>query len=68
MKILARVGHPRPVTIYDRIGGHEALLSDAPAAAGVPTATVTEILSAVAPLAREIETGEPDKSPGKASV
>lgn len=134
MKILAHFRKPQPVTIYDRIGGREALevvvedfyvrvladaqlasfftgtnmnrlrgkqveffaaalggpepysgasmkqvhqgrgitmhhfslvaghLSDALAAAGVPSETVTEILSAIAPLAPEIATGEADKA------
>ena len=131
MKILARFRQPEPATIYDRIGGHEAIevvvedfyarvladdqlsgffsgtnmnrlkgkqveffaaalggpepctgapmkqvhqgrgitmhhfslvaghLSDTLAAAGVPSAMVTEILSAIAPLAPEIASGEP---------
>jgi hemoglobin len=134
MKILAHFRKPRTVTVYDRIGGHEALevvvedfyvrvladdqlsgfftgtnmnrlkgkqveffaaalgspepysgapmkqvhqgrgismhhfslvaghLSDALAAAGVSAETVTEILSAIAPLAPEIVTGEADKA------
>lgn len=134
MKILAHFRNPPPVTIYDRIGGHEALevvvedfyvrvladdelsgfftgtnmnrlkgkqveffaaalggpepytgaplkrvhqgrgitmhhftlvaghLAGALAGAGVPCGTVTEILSAVAPLAPEIATGEADKA------
>ncbi|OBH08136.1 group 1 truncated hemoglobin [Mycobacterium sp. E1747] len=135
MKILARFRKPQPVSIYDRIGGHEALevvvedfyvrvladdqlagfftgtnmnrlkgkqveffaaalggpepytgapmkqvhqgrgitmyhfnlvaghLSDALAAAGVPAQTVTEIIGAIAPLAPEIATGEPNTAP-----
>lgn len=134
MKILAHFRKPQPATVYDRIGGHEALevvvedfyvrvladdqlsgfftgtnmnrlkgkqveffaaalggpepytgapmkqvhqgrgitmhhfslvaghLSGALAAAGVPSGTVTEILSAIAPLAPEIATGEPEKA------
>jgi len=134
MKILAHFRKPQPVTVYDRIGGHEALevvvedfyvrvladdqlsgfftgtnmnrlkgkqveffaaalggpepysgapmkqvhqgrgitmhhfslvaghLSEALAAAGVSAETVTEILSAIAPLAPEIATGEADKA------
>ncbi|KKC02000.1 group I truncated hemoglobin [Mycobacterium nebraskense] len=134
MKILARFRKPRAVTIYDRIGGHEAIevvvedfyvrvladdqlsgfftgtnmnllkgrqveffaaalggpepyigapmkqvhqgrgitmhhfnlvgghLSDALAAAGVPSETVPEIIGAVAPLAPEIATGEANKA------
>ncbi|OBG64514.1 MULTISPECIES: group 1 truncated hemoglobin [unclassified Mycobacterium] len=130
MKILARFHKPQPGTIYDRIGGHEAIevvvedfyvrvladdqlagfftgtnmnrlkgkqveffaaalggpepytgapmkqvhqgrgitmyhfnlvaghLSDALAAAGVPSETVTAIIGAIAPLAPEIATGE----------
>ena len=133
MKILARFGKPEPATIYDRIGGHEAIevvvddfyvrvladdqlsgffigtnmnrlkgkqaeffaaalggpepytgapmkqvhqgrgitmhhfslvaghLSDALAAAGVPHATVTEIIGAIAPLAPEIATSDTAK-------
>jgi hemoglobin len=133
MKILARFRQPEPTTIYDRIGGHEAIevvvedfyvrvladdqlsrffkgtnmsrlkgkqveffaaalggpepytgapmkqvhqgrgitmhhfslvaghLADALAAAGVSSATVTEILSAIAPLAPEIASAEPTK-------
>ncbi len=131
MRILARFRKPEPATIYERIGGHEALevvvedfygrvladdqlsgfftgtnmnrlkgrqveffaaalggpepytgapmkqvhqgrginmhhfslvaghLADALAAAGVPSATVTDILSAIAPLAPEIASSEP---------
>jgi hemoglobin len=134
MKILAHFRKPQPVTIFDRIGGHEAIevvvedfygrvladeqlsgfftgtnmnrlkgkqveffaaalggpepytgapmkqvhrgrgitmhhfglvaghLADALAAAGVPSPTVTDILSAIAPLAPEIATGEADKA------
>lgn len=134
MKILARFRKPQPVTIYDRIGGHEAIevvvedfyvrvladdqlsgfftgtnmnrlkgkqveffasalggpepytgapmkqvhqgrgitmqhfnlvaghLSDALAAAGVPSETVTEIIGAITPLAAEIATGEVNKA------
>ncbi|MBV8789324.1 MAG: group 1 truncated hemoglobin [Mycobacterium sp.] len=134
MKIQAHFRKPQPVSVYDRIGGHEALevvvedfyvrvladdqlssfftgtnmnrlkgkqveffaaalggpepysgapmkqvhqgrgitmhhfslvaghLSDALAAAGVPAETVTEILSAIAPLAPEIVTGESDRA------
>src|SRR5438270_4859902 len=130
MKILARFRKPEPATIYDRIGGHEAIeavvedfyvrvladaqlsgffagtnmnrlkrkqaeffaaalggpqpytgapmkqvhqgrgitmyhfnlvaghLADALAAAGVPSSTVTAILSAIAPLAPDIASGE----------
>ena len=130
MKLLARFHQPKPTTIYDRIGGHEAIevvvedfyvrvladdqlsgfftgtnmnrlkgkqaeffaaalggpepytgapmkqvhqgrgitmyhfslvarhLADALAAAGVPSETVTEILSAIAPLAPDIASGE----------
>jgi hemoglobin len=131
MRILARFRNPEPATIYERIGGHEALeavvedfyvrvladdhlsgfftgtnmnrlkgkqveffaaalggpepytgapmkqvhqgrgitmhhfslvaghLAEALAAAGVPSATVTDILSAIAPLAPEIASPEP---------
>ncbi|MCV7442375.1 hemin receptor [Mycobacterium paraense] len=131
MRILARFRNPEPATIYERIGGHEALeavvedfyvrvladdhlsgfftgtnmnrlkgkqveffaaalggpepytgapmkqvhqgrgitmhhfslvaghLAEALAAAGVPSATVTDILSAIAPLAPEIASSEP---------
>lgn len=131
MRILARFRNPEPATIYERIGGHEALevvvadfyvrvladdrlsgfftgtnmsrlkgkqveffaaalggpepytgapmkqvhqgrgiamhhfslvaghLADALAAAGVPAVTVTDILSAIAPLAPEIASPEP---------
>ena len=134
MKILARFREPGPVSVYDRIGGHEAIevvvehfyvrvladdqlsgfftgtnmnrlkgkqveffaaalggpepytgapmkqvhqgrgitmhhftlvaghLADALAAAGVDAATVTEILSAVAPLAPDIASGETTKA------
>jgi hemoglobin len=134
MKILARFGRPKPTTIYDRIGGGEAIeavvedfyarvlandqlsgfftgtnmnrlkgkqveffaaalggpepytgapmkqvhqgrgitmhhfslvaghLADALTAAGVPSATVTEILGVVAPLAPEIASGETNKA------
>jgi hemoglobin len=130
MRLLARFRKPQPVSVYDRIGGHESIevvvedfyvrvladdqlsgfftgtnmnrlkgrqveffaaalggpepyigapmkqvhqgrgitvhhfslvaghLSDALAAAGVPSETVTEILSAIAPLAPEIASGE----------
>jgi hemoglobin len=133
MKMLAHFRKPRPVSIYDRVGGREAIevvvedfyvrvladaqlsgfftgtnmsrlkgkqaeffaaalggpepytgapmkqvhqgrgitmhhfslvaahLADALAAAGVPSATVTEILSAIAPLAPEIASGETTK-------
>jgi hemoglobin len=133
MRILARFRNPEPATIYERIGGHEALeavvedfyvrvlgdhqlsgfftgtnmnrlkgkqveffaaalgapepytgapmkqvhqgrgitmhhfnlvaghLADALAAAGVPSMTVTDILSAIAPLAPEIASPEPTK-------
>ncbi|MGO9929320.1 MAG: group I truncated hemoglobin [Mycobacterium sp.] len=133
MKILARFRQPEPATIYDRIGGHEAIevvvedlyarvladdqlsgfftatnmsrlkgkqveffaaalggpepytgapmkqvhqgrgitmhhfslvaghLANALAAAGVSSAAVTEILSAIAPLAPEIASAEPTK-------
>ncbi len=134
MKILARFRKPEPTTVYDRIGGHQAIevvvegfyvrvladgqlsgfftgtnmnrlkgkqaeffgaalggpepytgapmrqvhqgrgitvhhfslvaghLADALAGAGVPSETVTEILSAIAPLAPEIATGETDRA------
>lgn len=134
MKILARFRTPRPVAVYDRIGGREAIevvvedfyarvladdqlcgfftgtnmnrlkgkqveffaaalggpepytgapmrqvhrgrgitmhhfnlvaghLSDALAAAGVPSKTVIEIVGAIAPLAPEIATGEANKA------
>jgi hemoglobin len=40
---------------FNLVAGH---LADALAAAGVPSATVTEILGAIAPLAPEIATGD----------
>jgi len=40
---------------FNLVAGH---LSDALAAAGVSPATVTEVLSAIAPLAPEIASGE----------
>ncbi|MDT5146841.1 MAG: hemoglobin [Mycobacterium sp.] len=53
MKILAHRG----ITMlhFNLVAGH---LADALAAAGVPSATVTEILGAIAPLAPEIATGD----------
>ncbi len=43
---------------FSLVAGH---LADALAAAGVPSETVTEILSAIAPLAPEIASGETTK-------
>ena len=40
---------------FSLVAGH---LAETPAAAGVPSATVTEILGAIAPLASEIASGE----------
>ncbi len=48
--MLARFRTPRPVTVYDRIGGHEAI------------EVVVEIIGAIAPLASEIATGEADNA------
>lgn len=56
---MKQVHQGRGITMhhFSLVAGH---LSDALAAAGVPPATVTEILSAIAPLAPEIATGEAD--------
>ena len=58
---MKQVHQGRGITMhhFSLVAGH---LSDALAAAGVPAETVTEILSAIAPLAPEIATGEADKA------
>ncbi|SPM37045.1 Truncated hemoglobin YjbI [Mycobacterium rhizamassiliense] len=55
---MKQVHQGRGITMYhfNLVAGH---LSDALAAAGVPPATVTEIIGAIAPLAPEIASGEP---------
>lgn len=54
---MKQVHQGRGITMYhfNLVAGH---LSDALAAAGVPSATVTEIIGAIAPLAPEIASGE----------
>ena len=58
---MKQVHQGRGITMhhFSLVAGH---LADALAAAGVPSATVTEILSAIASLAPEIATGEADKA------
>jgi hemoglobin len=57
---MKQVHQGRGITMhhFSLVAGH---LSDALAAAGVPAATVTEILSAIAPLAPEIASPETTK-------
>ena len=57
---MKQVHRGRGITMhhFSLVAGH---LADALAAAGVPSPTVTDILSAIAPLAPEIATGEADK-------
>ena len=58
---MKQVHQGRGITMhhFSLVAGH---LSEALAAAGVSAETVTEILSAIAPLAPEIATGEADKA------
>jgi hemoglobin len=54
---MKQVHQGRGITMYhfNLVAGH---LSDALAAAGVPSPTVTEIIGAIAPLAPDIASGE----------